>query len=89
LVAQSLGSLTWTLNLSYCPSITYSLIDTTTGTTPDSIFSINSNVAYVNTNYLTKRGTYSLKVVGSLVGTYKTYATAQSSSFTVNVVNSC
>jgi hypothetical protein len=36
--AVSLGSTSWSKDISYCPSITYEIIDTATSTTADSIF---------------------------------------------------
>jgi hypothetical protein len=70
---MNLGSTTWTSNLAYCPSITYEIIDQSTGLTADAIFYITSGSLMVNTADKTKIKTYNLIVTGSIIGTYKTY----------------
>jgi hypothetical protein len=61
--ALSLGTLTWTRSLTYCPSITYSIV-TSVGAAADSIFYITGTTVYVNTALTSKTGTYSLQIKG-------------------------
>jgi hypothetical protein len=61
--AMSLGTLSWTRSLTYCPSITYSIV-TSTGTTADTIFYITGSIIYVNTALSSKTGTYNLQIKG-------------------------
>jgi hypothetical protein len=46
--AMELAILSWTQDLSYCSSITYSIVDSS-GNTADSIFYISNNDVFVNT----------------------------------------
>jgi hypothetical protein len=69
---MSLATISWSSNLSYCPSISYSVVDSS-GNTADSIFYMTNNVLYVDTNTDSKIASYSLQIKGSIVGTYKTY----------------
>jgi hypothetical protein len=69
---MSLAILSWSINLSYCSSISYSVVDSS-GNIADSIFYITNNVLYVDSNSDLKIASYSLQIKGSIVGTYKTY----------------
>jgi hypothetical protein len=85
---MNLGSTSWTINPTSCPAITYSIIDTATGLTADSIFSISAGSLFVNTNSILKVATYNLQVRGTITGTYKTYL-VDNQAITVNVGDKC
>jgi hypothetical protein len=61
---MTLGSTSWSQSLSYCPTITYSLVDSTLTTTADSIFSISGTSVIVSTTSTAKVGTYIINVKG-------------------------
>ena len=68
--SQTITSLAWTTTLDpNCP-ITYSLIDTSTGTTPTSTFTLSSNsISVYTTNNALAGQTYTLKVIGTITST--------------------
>jgi hypothetical protein len=70
---MNIGNLAWTISIAYCPVITFNVLETTTSTLNDPIFTISGGILYVNTNLVSKVGTYHLKVTGEIIGTYKTY----------------
>jgi hypothetical protein len=83
-----LGSLNWDRTLSYCPTITFSIIDTGTGLSADSIFYINSDNLWLNTADRIKATTYELSITGSVIGTYMKF-TSQSITLEVQVIDKC
>ena len=82
-----LGATAFTLSstLAYCPSITYTLLDTPAGS--PSLFTISGGNVVVNSNSASDIGTYTLRLKGTY-GTAPVYDTEEI-SFTVNVVNGC
>jgi hypothetical protein len=58
----------YSINKSNCPSPTYSIIDTSLSTTPDSIFTLSSSSGLVSltTGDNTKIKTYSLRLTATM-----------------------
>jgi hypothetical protein len=56
----SLGSTYWSRNISSCPDIKYTLLDTNSGNVPDNIFSIENNYLKVQASLRGNVGTYNL-----------------------------
>lgn len=61
-----LGTTGFSQSISYCPTIQYTFIDTGTGTTPSSIFSIVGSNIQVYSNSPIDIGTYNLALTGTI-----------------------
>ncbi|CDW71352.1 cadg domain containing protein [Stylonychia lemnae] len=62
--AQYKFTLSWTHLMSYCGSITYSVVNQANDQTADSIFYISSYYFYVSTSISSKINTYNLRIIG-------------------------